>query len=85
MPEVYANDFSEILITLAQNDDLRQDVLNLIASEPMPGKVIEGGNRLTKCREILSALANNEISLTQSYAKIANELPRSTSLHSANI
>ena len=84
MSEVLANDFNEILSVLSQNDELRSAVLRLAETEPVAGKVTEGGNRLAHFRQILQDLVNNEIDLQEAFLRVHDELPRNTSLHGNN-
>ena len=78
---VYADDFAGISMTLAQNDDLRLLMLDLVASQPMAGKVTEGGDRLQTFRSILAALVEGRIDLATSFRRTEVELPRSASIH----
>lgn len=50
MSDIYASDFTEILAVLSRNAELRAAVEKLIQSEPIPGKALEGGNRLMHLR-----------------------------------
>lgn len=84
MSEVLASEFSEILPTLSQNDELRSAVLSLIDAEPIAGKATEGGNRLERFRQILQDLANNQIGLQESFPRVSRDLPRNTSPHSSS-
>ncbi len=84
MADTFANDFFEIPATLSASQGLREAVLDLIAAEPMPGKVTEGGNRLSTFREILRDLANGEITLDEAYLRTQRDLPRYESPHSGN-
>ena len=65
MSKQFADNFFEIPMALAANDELRQAVIALIQSEPMPGKGLEdsSGSRLEAFRSILTDLANGEIKL----------------------
>ena len=78
---VYADDFAGIPVALAQNDDLRRSVLDLIASQPMAGKVTEGGDRLQTFRSILAALVEGRVDLGTAFRRSETELPRSGSIH----
>ncbi len=84
MQTQYANEFREIPMVLAANTDLRDQVLALVSSEPMPGKVLEGGNRLDVFRSILERLIRGELSLQIAYAETEASIPRVNSIHSAN-
>lgn len=84
MSDLFANDFTEILNTLSQNQDLLDKVNILITNEPITGKAIQGEDRLIKFRDIFKDLVSNKISLDEAYQKTKIELPRSTSAHSQN-
>ncbi len=84
MSEILANEFNEILPTLSQNEEIRSIFLRLVDNEPMPGKVTEGGNRLEQMRQILRDLANNQVSLQNSFGRVRSDLPKSTSVYSTN-
>jgi hypothetical protein len=84
MQPPYANEFSEIATVLATNDGLRSTVDALAATEPMPGKVTEGGQRLGQFRVILRDLIAGRISLGQAYCRVSQELPRSQSTHAGD-
>lgn len=84
MPEMLANDFAGISAALSQDDVLRNQVLVLIAHQPMAGKVTEGGDRLERFRVILSDLVNGYIDLEKAFLRTYDELPRETSPHDGN-
>lgn len=84
MSDVYANEFGEIPVALAQNDALRQGVLRVVADEPMPGKVTESGDRLSHFRNILKDLVENDISLLEACNRVEMEIPRESSPYSAS-
>lgn len=84
MPDKFAKDFFEIPVTLADNDSLREAVVALIQVEPMPGKVLEGGDRLDKFRVILTDLANGAIDVDEASWRTETEIPRHTSPHSSS-
>lgn len=76
----YANEFNEILPVLNDNLELKQSVVELIQTRPIPGKSIEEDTRVTKLREILIELIEGNISsLEESYAKVESEIPRNES------
>lgn len=81
MSDIFANDFTDILNTLSQNQNILDKVNTLIANESITGKAIQGGDRLEKFRDILKNLVANKISLDEAYKKTKIELPRSTSIH----
>jgi hypothetical protein len=84
MTDMYAQDFMGIPDAIGQNDALRQRIIALIAVQPMPGKVTEGGDRLQRFRAILVDLVNAQITLSQAIRRTAIDIPRDTSLHGAN-
>lgn len=84
MSHQYAEDFFDIPAVLVANTELREAVISLIQSEAMPGKVLEGGNRIEIFREILISLANGEIILETAYEQTERRLPRQTSPHSSS-
>lgn len=84
MSDRFAEDFFEIPAALATNDDLREAVVALIQNEPMPGKVLEGGNRLDVFRAIIVDLSSGDILLDEAYWRTETETPRHTSPHSSN-
>lgn len=84
MSESLANEFSEILPALSQNDEIRSAILSLIENEPVAGKATEGGDRLVRFRHILRDLTNNAIGLQEAVLRVSGDLPRSSSLHIGN-
>jgi len=82
--EVLANDFTEIISALSENDRLRNSVVQLISNEPAPGKVTEGTGRLDKLRGILIDLVNSQINFTEAYERTQLELARELSPYSSN-
>ncbi|WP_227376268.1 hypothetical protein [Haladaptatus halobius] len=80
----YAQDFYEIPEAIKENSELRKRVLELVANEPIPGKSIEGGNRIESLRNILSAFFEGEVSLQESIQRISEELPRHESQYAHN-
>lgn len=81
---LYANDFAEIPAALANNQPLRETMLSLIASEPIPGKVTEGGSRTETFRVIAQELALGTINVHQAIRRVEIELPRHASRHADN-
>ena len=49
----WAQDFYQIQETVNENTDLKSDIAELVRSEPIHGKVIEGEGRAESLREIL--------------------------------
>lgn len=86
MSNQYAENFFEIPTAIAANDNLRHAVIKLIASKPMPGKVLEDDNenRLKAFRHILTELANGKICLTAAYQQAEVELSMHTSPYRFN-
>lgn len=78
----YAQDFYEIPEVVETNSELRGRIQDLVANEPIPGKVTEGGDRTENLREVLNVFFEGEISLQESIQRISEELPRHNSPHS---
>ncbi len=84
MPERYATEFSQIPETLTANDTLRNLMLELVMSEQMPGKVLEGRTRLIDFRILLCRLVKGEISINDAYVQTEAVIPRDSSEHASN-
>lgn len=84
MADVLATEFDQILDVLKENEHLRNEVLALVESQPMPGKVTEGGDRLSHFRTILAALISGDIGLPDAFTRTQRELQRESSMHSGN-
>lgn len=84
MPNGYATQFSEIPMALADNARLKERVLDVIGRDPIPGKVLEGGNRLTIFRSLIARVMSGQVSFAEAYGLAEVELPRHQSPHSAN-
>lgn len=82
--QAWANEFSEITPTLAGRPDIRDVMSGLIATRPIPGKVLEGGNRLEIFRGILKKLVAGEISLDEAIRETAIDLAPHSSPHGEN-
>lgn len=81
----YARQFSEILPALSENHELRDRVLQLIRSEPIPGKVLEGEGRTDTLRTILIDLVDGEgESLEGAVFKSEERLDRNDSVHASD-
>lgn len=78
---MYASEFKEISSAIKVNAEVRQHMIDLIQSAPLPGKIVEGGNRLNDCRQILIDFANGRLDLMAAYRETENKLPRYTSIH----
>ena len=79
-----ATEFNEILPTISNDADLRTSMLNLIANEPISGKVTQGGNRLERFRRVLEELVNGSIDLTVAIGRVQTDIPRDSSAHSGS-
>lgn len=84
MEATYADDFTEILLTLEKNQLLSQRMLALISTEPMPGKATEGGDRLCVLRELLQELVQGNLSLDEAIHRVQIDLKRESSLHAVD-
>lgn len=84
MEAIYASEFAEIPTTLTKNQSLSHRMVALIASEPMPGKVTEGGDRLAALRTILRELVQGNLSLDQAIHRARKDLRRGSSPHAAS-
>lgn len=79
---MYAQDFYEIPEAVAENDQLRERILDLTADEPIPGKATQGGDRVGTFRGILQAFFGGELTIEETIQRIPSELPRNGSPHS---
>jgi hypothetical protein len=84
MSIIWANEFGEISTVLAERTDLRFAVLALISEQPIPGKVTEGGDRLSRFREIMKALVAGTIGLSEAHRGTEIQLPRLGSIYGSN-
>jgi len=85
MSKRYAKDFSEILITLQDNEDLKERVIGLISTRPIRGKVTEEPHRLNIFRKILINLVNGAIgNLEDAYQQVESQIPETTSKYAGN-
>jgi hypothetical protein len=80
----YAKDFTEIPEALTNNASLKRKVLDLVQSEPIPGKVTTGGTRVDDFREILIDLFDLQINFNEAIEKTEHELPRQQSMYSSD-
>ena len=80
----YASEFSEISGCLKNNESLKAKIFELIKSEPISGKAIEGEGRLEALRIILADFFNGNWSIEQSIQEIEFRLPRNYSAHENN-
>lgn len=80
----YARDFYDIPTVLLSNEELRDSVLALIESEPMPGKATEGDGRLDEFRGVLHQIVSGEVALEGAYSYVEERIPRASSPHSPN-
>ena len=74
MEKDWANDFYEILPTLSKRNDLVEISEELIKTENIPGKALEGVGRLEKFRDIMIDLIYQRISLQQAYLDVEKKL-----------
>lgn len=81
---VYALDFTGIPGALSQNSQIRERALALIATEPIPGKVTEGGERLKLFRLILSDFFSGLLDLGQARSRTRRDIPRESSQYIIN-
>lgn len=77
----YAQHFFEIEDALKESDELSARILDLVANEPIPGKVTEGGDRVESLRSILTDFFNGSITLEEARDQIRQDLPRRESPH----
>jgi hypothetical protein len=82
MSDIYARDFTGILAALRVNADLLHRVERLIDQEPMIGKAVEGGGRLSAFRSILRNLIGGQIDLQEAFLRTGLQLPRVNSPYS---
>lgn len=82
MTGIFASEFSEISQALRANSTLRERMENLIAFDDMPGKVLEGNDRLHRFRRILGEFTIGRIDFLGVISRIENDLPRDSSSHS---
>lgn len=80
----YASEFSEITQTVKDNDALGSRIINLVASEQILGKVIEGDGRIEELRTILSNFFIGDIQIKDAIAEVELRLPRNYSPHEDN-
>ena len=85
MNDKYATNFYEILTALANNDEIKSIVIELIKKKHIVGKITEEQVRKKKFRIILEQLVNGEIhTLESGYNKVAINIPESTSKYEGN-
>ena len=80
----YASEFNEISNTLKNNEPLKLRIINLVNSESILGKVIEGDGRLEELRKILSNFFSGNIEIIDAIKEVEFRLPRSYSPHENN-
>lgn len=78
--ERWANEFSEIVSTVSVRPDIRASMQSATKIS-VPGKATDGGDRWRKFAGILEDHFCGKISFADSIAKIARDLPRSSSSH----
>ncbi len=88
MENIWAENFYEILPTISERSDLAQAMKNLIATELILGKSLEGQlghiTREEKFKSILISLLNQQISLEDSFLSVESELGRIGSPYSSD-
>ena len=77
----YAKEFSEIIETVKSNPQLLKKIVLLIATESIPGKVLEGGGRLDSLRLILSDYFEGKYNINETIAEVEFRLPRQYSAY----
>lgn len=80
----YASEFGEIEECMRNNDTLKTKIIDLVKSEPIPGKSIEGNGRLDALRIILINFFDGKLSFSQAIEEIEFRLPRQYSPHENN-
>ncbi|WP_233565581.1 hypothetical protein, partial [Halorubrum sp. Atlit-26R] len=78
----WANSFFEVPDALAENDEVREISVELVDSEPIHAKAVEGGDREEQFREILRAFLGTDLTYEEATERVRTELPRSESPHS---
>ena len=78
----WANYFFEVPDALAANDEVRETSVELVDSEPIHAKAVEGGDREEQFREILRAFLETDLTYVEAKERVRTELPRSESPHS---
>lgn len=81
---VYASEFSEIPHALRNNPALKDHMLALISTNKISGKVTEGGDRLSKFRQILSRLTSDQLSLQEAIREVEHQFARHLSIHAGS-
>jgi len=77
----YAQHFYEIPEAIEENDEVRETILELVNSEPITGKALEGGDRTSVFRQILREFFKHERDLNETITDISTRLPRAESPH----
>jgi hypothetical protein len=80
----FASEFAGIPDALAENASIREKALQLVLSDPIPGKATEGGERLDVFRTILADLINGEMMLADAISQVEQQLPLDGSIHAGN-
>lgn len=80
----YAEDFEGIPAALANNAELRAHTLALVDAEPIHGKALEGTERLTFFRGVLSELVNGRYTLSLAIQRVNTLMGPSQSPHAGN-
>lgn len=80
----YASEFNEISNAVKGNEAIRLRIINLIGSEPILGKVIEGDGRIEELRTIISNFFAGNIEINDAIKEVEFRLPRNHSPHENN-
>jgi hypothetical protein len=77
----YAKEFSEIIETIKSNSQLLKRIVSLIATESIPGKVLEGEGRLDSFKVILSDYFEGKYSINETISEVEFRLARQYSAY----
>ncbi|EMA43880.1 hypothetical protein [Halococcus saccharolyticus] len=77
----WAQNFYEIQDAVDENPDLRGRVLDLVDTDSIHGKALEGNGRTESLRDILSEFFEGQIGLEESFKAVSTELPQGKSPH----
>lgn len=82
MSQRYAKEFRDIPLVLTQNSELREAILSLVKTDPIPGKATEGGNRTDVFKGLLANFFKGKANLDITINETESSLPRALSPHS---
>ena len=80
----YAKEFSEIIETVKNNPQLLKRIVSLIATESIPGKVLEGEGRVDSFRVILSDYFEGKYNVNETISEVEFRLPRQYSAYESD-